>query len=98
MDRAFSVLQKVLQQKGVAAGAVSGLVLTKANERIRELLPSHAAELRAAAFREGVLVIEAQGSAARNACQSAQEAILSALKDLPWDTVIQSLRVTVVGD
>lgn len=82
----------------MAAGAVSGLVLSKANECIRELLPEHAAELRAVDFREGALVIEAQGSASQKECRGHQEAILSALKDLPWDTVIRSLRVTSVRD
>ncbi len=82
----------------MAAGAVSGLVLSRVNECIREFLPEHVAELRAADFRDGALVIEAQGSAAQKACQGHQEAILTALKDLPWDTVIRSLRVTSVRD
>ncbi len=98
MDRAFSVLQRVLQQKGMAAGAVSGLILTKASERIRELLPQHAAELRPVKFHEGVLMIEAQGSIPLKACEEHQQAILSALKDLPWDTVIRSVRITRAAD
>ena len=93
MDRAFSILPKVLRHRGLADAAYSGLILQRASEWIREELPDHAASLRPTQLKDGVLLIEGSHSIAVAESSERCQELLTYLASTVPEAPVRSVRV-----
>ncbi len=93
MDRAFSILPKILRQRGLSDAAYSGLVLERAMQWIKQELPECAASLHPLQVKDAVLIVEGTHSIAvaecSGRCQELQIYLTSTLPEIP----LKSIRV-----
>ncbi|MDD5054801.1 MAG: DciA family protein [Candidatus Peribacteraceae bacterium] len=93
MDRAFSILPKVLNHRGLADAAYSGLILQRASAWIREQLPDYAASLHPSQLKDGVLMIEGSHSIAVAECSQHCQDLLAHLASAVPEAPVRSVRV-----
>lgn len=93
MDRAFSILPKVLRTRGLADAAYSGLILERASAWIREQLPTHAVSLRPSQLKDGVLMIEGSHSIAVTECSERSGELLTHLASAVPEAPVRSVRI-----
>ena len=93
MDRVFSILPRVLRQRGLSSAAFSGLILERASAWIRERLPEHASHLRPLQVKDGILTIEGGHSIAVMECSGCSEELLKYLADTMPDVPVKAVRV-----
>lgn len=93
MDRAFSILPKILRQRGLSEAAYSGLVLERAMQWIREALPDHTTSLHPLQVKDAVLIIEGSHSIAVAECSGRCPELLAYLTSTLPEIPLRSVRV-----
>jgi len=93
MDRAFSILPKVLNKRGLADAAYSALVLERVSAWIGQELPDHASTLHPVQIKDGALIIEGSHSIAVAECSSQCPELLTYLASTIPEVPVRSVRV-----
>lgn len=69
MDRAHTVLAKVLAKRGLHAHAVAAMLVTRVQEWLAKEVPQLAGALQVGSFKDGVLTVRCSHSIAAQECR-----------------------------